>query len=156
MRVQRPARMARPADMDHYVRPVTQFRNWSTIAFIVVANSFGNLFLALGMKQLPAFAAGSALPYLAAFAGNPWIIAGVAVLAAWMYAQLSMLTWSDLSYVMPVTASGYVLTAFLSIYVLGESVSLRRWAGIALISFGVLLVAETAPKTIHSPGGKMP
>jgi uncharacterized membrane protein len=135
--------------MDRYIQPVSRFRNWSTIAFIVVTNSFGNLLLALGMNRMPPFMDTGFAAYVAAFLKNPWILAGVVVLAAWMYAQLAMLTWSDLSYLMPMTASGYVLTALLSVFVLGESISVRRWTGIALISFGVLLVAETPPKTVH-------
>ena len=137
------------ANMDTYIRPVSWSRNWSTIVFIVITNSFGNLFLAMGVKYLPSFDGGAPLQYAAAFLANPWILAGILVLALWMFAQLSMLSWSDLSYVMPVTATGYVLTAFLSVFVLNESISLKRWMGIALISLGVLLVAETAPKTIH-------
>ena len=135
--------------MDTYVFAVSRARNWSAIAFIVITNALGNLFLALGMKSLPDFDTVAIRPYIAAFGTNPWIIAGVIVLAFWMFAQLSMLSWSDLSYVIPVTASGYILTAILSVFVLEERISIARWAGIALISLGVFFVAETAPKTVH-------
>jgi uncharacterized membrane protein len=64
-----------------------------------------------------------------------------------------MFTWSDLSYVVPMTASGYILTAILGQVFLNEGVSLIHWAGIGLISFGVVLVAETGPRTVHEPGG---
>jgi drug/metabolite transporter (DMT)-like permease len=140
-------------ETDHYIFPVSRLRNRTTIAFIVVTNSVGNLLLALGTRNLPAFDPAALLPYLGAALLNGWILAGVAVLALCMYAQLSMLTWSDLSYVVPVTATGYVLTAILGQIFLGEGVSLLRWAGIALISFGVLLVAETGPRTVHEPDG---
>ena len=45
---------------------------------------------------------------------------------------------------MPVTAIGYVVTAFAARLLLGESVSLMRWAGIVLITAGVTLVGRTA------------
>jgi drug/metabolite transporter (DMT)-like permease len=138
---------------DHYIFPVSRLRNRTTIAFIVITNSVGNLLLALGTRNLPAFDPGALLPYFASALTNGWILAGVAVLAVSMYAQLSMLTWSDLSYVVPMTASGYVLTAILGQVFLNEGVSFIRWAGIALISFGVVLVAETGPRTVHESDG---
>jgi drug/metabolite transporter (DMT)-like permease len=138
---------------DHYIFPVSRLRNRTTIAFIVITNSVGNLLLALGTRRLPAFDPGALLPYLGVAMMDGWILAGVAVLAVSMYAQLSMFTWSDLSYVVPMTASGYVLTALLGQVFLNEVVSIVRWAGIGLISFGVVLVAETGPRTVHEPDG---
>ena len=140
-------------ETDHYIFPVSRLRNRTTIAFIVITNSVGNLLLALGTRNLPAFDPAALLPYFAGALVNGWMLAGVAVLAVSMYAQLSMLTWSDLSYVVPMTASGYILTAVLGQVFLNEGVSFVRWAGIALISFGVLLVAETGPRTVHEPDG---
>ena len=37
---------------------------------------------------------------------------------------------------MPVTAIGYVVTAFAARFILGESISPSRWAGIVLITAG--------------------
>jgi len=53
----------------------------------------------------------------------------------------------------PMTASGYILTAVLGQVFLNEAVSVVRWAGIGLISVGVLLVAETGPRTVHEADG---
>jgi uncharacterized membrane protein len=133
----------------HHVRPVSRRRNWSTITVIVITNAFGNLLLAIGTRNLPEFSLPGVITYLAVLFTDPWILSGIFLLAIWMFAQLTMLSWSDLSYVIPVTASGYVITGLLSVFILHESISLRAWAGIALISLGVLLVAETAPKTPH-------
>jgi uncharacterized membrane protein len=57
---------------------------------------------------------------------------------------MALLSWADLSYVMPVTAISYVVTAFAGRFFLGETVSLMRWAGIVLITSGVTLVGRTA------------
>jgi uncharacterized membrane protein len=46
-----------------------------------------------------------------------------------------------LSYVLPVTSIGYVLVAILGRVALHEQISLKRWAGIALIMGGVALVS---------------
>ncbi|MES2220374.1 MAG: EamA family transporter, partial [Acidobacteriota bacterium] len=70
----------------------------------------------------------------------------------WMVTQLSMFTWADLTYVLPVTASAYVITAILSKVFLHDQISISRWVGIALISLGVIFVSETPPRTKPEPG----
>ncbi len=66
-----------------------------------------------------------------------------------MFAQLSMYTWADLSYILPVTASGYVITAILSKFFLAEHISPSRWIGVVVISLGVMCVAHTPADTKH-------
>jgi drug/metabolite transporter (DMT)-like permease len=112
---------------------------------VVFANTFGNLFLAIGMNHMPDFYFVASLHYLVLLLSNLWLIAGAALLFISMIAQLSLLSWADLTYVLPVTGGGYVLTALLSKFVLHEHVSPFRWAGVALISLGVMLVLETPP-----------
>lgn len=60
---------------------------------------------------------------------------------------LTLLSRADLSYVLPVTSFSYILTAILAILVLNEEISGRRWFGILLICFGVLLVARGESRT---------
>jgi drug/metabolite transporter (DMT)-like permease len=74
---------------------------------------------------------------------HPWVAVGVALLIVWTITHMMLLSWADLSYVMPVTAIGYVATAFAARFFLGEAVSLMRWAGIVLITLGVTLVSRT-------------
>jgi uncharacterized membrane protein len=125
-------------------------KNRVFIALVVISNTLGTVLLGRGMTQMPDFAAG-ALTYIARFLINPWIVSGIALLVVWMVAQLSMLTWADLSYVLPVTASYYILTAIVSRFFLDERISLTRWIGIAVISFGVMLVSHTPPRTHELP-----
>jgi uncharacterized membrane protein len=81
---------------------------------------------------------------------HPWVAAGVALLIVWTLAHMALLSWADLSYVMPVTAIGYVVTAFAGKFFLGETVSLARWIGIVLITAGVTLVGRTRPDSAIS------
>ena len=76
---------------------------------------------------------------------HPWVALGVGGLIVWTFAHMALLSWADLSYVMPVTAIGYVVTAFAGKFFLGETVSPMRWVGIVLITAGVTLVGRTAP-----------
>ena len=128
-----------------------KLRNLIFIALIVVTNTLGNLFLAFSMNTMPEFHSADALAYTRAILTNVWFVSGVALLVVWMIAQLSMFTWADLSYVLPVTASAYAFTAILGKFFLAERISLARWAGIVLISFGVVLVSETPPWTHTFP-----
>ena len=65
----------------------------------------------------------------------------------WMISRMFLLSWADLSYVLPVTAFGYVLNAVLGRVFLGEQVTPARWAGTLLIMAGVVLVGLGNPKT---------
>jgi uncharacterized membrane protein len=48
--------------------------------------------------------------------------------------------------VLPLTATGYILSAFLGKVFLKEQVSSNQWLGTLLIFFGVLLVSSTPAK----------
>lgn len=128
-----------------------KLRNQVFIALLVVTNSLGNLFVAMGMDAMPEFQPGQLFSYTLKVLTNAWFVAGIALMLVWMVAQLSMFTWADLSYVLPMTASSYAFTAILSKFFLNEKISVERWMGIALISFGVILVAETPVWTHSTP-----
>jgi drug/metabolite transporter (DMT)-like permease len=120
-------------------------KNTVTITVVVLSNSFGNLLLAIGTNDMPQFEFGSLFSYLAAMLSDPWLILGTLLMIVFMISQLSLFSWADLSYVVPITGSSYIITAVLSLVFLHEKIAVARWAGIALISFGVVLVSETPP-----------
>ena len=128
-----------------------KFRNPVFIALLIITNSLGNLFIAKGLNAMPAFRPDRFLRYTATILTNGWFVGGLVLMIIWMVAQLSMFTWADLSYVMPMTAGSYAFTAILGKFFLNENVSATRWGGIALISFGVIMVSETPPWTHIAP-----
>ena len=85
---------------------------------------------------------------------DPWIVLGILFLIAFFAAYMSALSWADLTYVLPATAFGYVVTAFLSRVFLHEAVSPWRWAGVLLITCGVGLVARGPSLTVREPAHK--
>ena len=123
-----------------------RLKNRIFILLVVISNTVGTVLLGRGMSQMPDFAPAEAPRYIALFLTNPWTVFGVLLLIVWMIAQLTMFTWADLSYVLPVTASYYILTALLSRLFLSERISATRWAGIMVISLGVMLVSKTPPR----------
>jgi drug/metabolite transporter (DMT)-like permease len=84
---------------------------------------------------------------------NGWVLAGVLLLLVFFAAHAIVLSWADLSYVLLVTAIGYVLVAVLSRQFLGETISALRWAGTVVITAGVVLVGSTPISTVEAPAG---
>ncbi len=119
---------------------------------VVVSNAVGNYTLSKGMQEVGHLVTWQPGPYLQAFA-NPRVIAGVVVLVAWLIFCLALLSWADLSYVITVTSTSYVISALLGKFFLAEEVSALRWAGIALITVGAIFVGETFPSTTDETGG---
>jgi drug/metabolite transporter (DMT)-like permease len=114
-------------------------------ALVIVSNVSGNSALTHGMKQLGDIG-NSPLALIGALF-HPWVALGVALLILWTLTHMALLSWADLSYVIPVTAIGYVLTALSGEFLLGETVTMAHWGGILLITAGVTLVGLTAPAT---------
>ena len=122
-----------------------RLKTWVFAAIVILSNAFGNLFLDFGVHG----------PYKARAFGldldlSPWLIPGILVLILWMLSRMTLLSWADLSFVLPVTAIGYVLSALLGWAFLHEEVSARRWMGALLISAGVVLVGLTDPESRRS------
>jgi uncharacterized membrane protein len=118
-------------------------KTWICATIVVLANVFGNFFMKKGM---PAELVGP-IEYITVLF-RPWVTLGVALLIVWMLARMALLSWADLSYVLPVTSVGYALVALVGRVFLHEQISFKRWAGIALIMGGVALVSgRSAPQT---------
>lgn len=121
---------------------------------VVITNVIGNVMLSRGMHDVGRIVSASPADYLRAFA-DPWTVAGVCILVIWMVSDLALLSAADLSFVLPVTASAYVLIALAGHFVLHERISWVRWIGIAVITIGVILAEETPTRTTEVPPGHL-
>jgi uncharacterized membrane protein len=120
-----------------------RWKTWSCSALVVFSNVTGNFFLKRGM---PAELSTPAAYITVLF--RPMVTLGVLLLILWLASRLALLSWADLSYILPVTSVGYVLVALAGRYFLNEQISAKRWLGIGLIMAGVALVSGgTAPRT---------
>ena len=113
---------------------------------VVATNVVGNVCLSRGMHQVGKIVSPVPADYLGALP-NPWVIAGVCILTLWMVSNLALLSRADLSFVLPVTASSYVLIALIGHFWLHEHISWLRWLGIVVITAGVVLAEETPART---------
>ena len=124
-----------------------------TIPFIlltIVLGPMGNVLLGKGMKRVGSFrgiTAKDIAPFIVRTFSSPWLWLGVACFLGFFVVQMLLLTWADYSYVQPASALAYVTVAVLSYLVLGEVASPLRWAGIAVICLGVLIVGRTSPSS---------
>ena len=91
----------------------------SVLAVAIILVSLGDMLLAHGMKKIGAVASVTpdrSVPNRPAVFSNPSIIIGIIFLAGFFFLWLAILSWSDLSFVLPLTALSYVLTAFVHLY----------------------------------------
>jgi len=120
------------------------------LLIVVLANAVGNVLLSYGMRQVGSIASSSplelALSSVRAMA-NPYVLAGVAVLVVFLLTHMILLSWADLSYILPMTSAGYILVTLLSWWLLEENVKTLRWLGTALIVAGMVLVGGTPVST---------
>lgn len=105
----------------------------------------GNVLLRAGLRQEGPLLSSSPLAYLEVLA-NPLVGLGILMLAVWFLANLSLYSWADLSYVLPITALSYALAALAGWALLGESVTLPHWIGIGLITTGSVIVSHDHPR----------
>jgi drug/metabolite transporter (DMT)-like permease len=113
---------------------------------VVLSGSFGNFFLDWGLRKSNTTLSTSPIDYIVAIF-DPWVTLGVALLIVWLLSRMALLSWADLSYVLPVTAIGYVANALMGRFFLAEQVTPQRWAGTFLIALGIGFVARTDPGT---------
>ena len=117
----------------------------SLIAIMLTA-SVGDTRLSRGMEQVGTVDLHHlGLLWCALF--NPYVDTGILLLIGFFASYMTALSWADLTFVMPATAFGYVVVAFLARYWRHEQLSAYRWAGIVLIVCAVGFVANGPSRT---------
>jgi drug/metabolite transporter (DMT)-like permease len=112
-----------------------------TLALSMLAQAAGNVMMGKGMQAVSG--ADGIVGAAWAAVREPRVIGGTALLIVFFVLYAATLSWADLSFVLPVSAFGYVLNVAFARYFLAESVSPTRWAGTVLVCVGVALVART-------------
>jgi drug/metabolite transporter (DMT)-like permease len=138
----KPPRM-KPASNPH-------LKTYFLIFLIVIFAPVGNVLLSKGMKRegaLQDYAPVELAHFFEHALQSPLVWLGIASLLSFFVAYMIVLSWADYSYVQPASAAAYVVVALLGYFVLGESVSVTRWAGVLVICSGVYVVGRTPPRT---------
>jgi drug/metabolite transporter (DMT)-like permease len=121
-------------------------RAYRLLLLTLLLRPFGNLALAFGMHRFPKLLAFDPLPYLQALL-NPFVALGILMLILAVFTRLALLSVADLSFVLPMTAAGYIVSVLLGKFFLGEQVDSTRWLGTFLVFAGVALVSSTSARS---------
>jgi bacterial/archaeal transporter family protein len=70
--------------------------------------------------------------------GQMWM--GIGLMALAFFAFITVLSWAEVSFVVPATAANYIVGVLGARVLLKERVSKTRWAGVVLVAAGVVLV----------------
>jgi len=111
--------------------------------FIVVAGTGGELCVSRAMKSIGEvhdFRPSALLRFVLHALRLPWLWAGIALMALGFFSLLAILSFLDVSFVVPVSALSYAVGALGAKFFLGERITHHRWLGIAIVSLGVTLV----------------
>jgi uncharacterized membrane protein len=117
---------------------------WFLAAVMVFADVGSDLLLSRGMKQVGAgmdLSSRNLLRLPALAIRNRSTLAAAALSAMHFFAFLALLSFWDLSFVVPLGALVFVLGTAAARVVLGETVSPLRWIGVCLIAAGVAIAS---------------
>jgi uncharacterized membrane protein len=128
-----------------------RFRTYSLLLLFIFLRPLGNLSLAWGTKHFPQVLSVNPAVYLRAMV-DPFVALGIAMLILALLTRMALLSLADLSFVLPVTAIGYVLAALFGKVFLHEAVSAQQWLGTVLIFMGTSLVGSTSQNTTQYAG----
>ncbi len=121
-------------------------RMYRLALLLVLLKPFGNLSLAWGMRHVPLALSIAPLNVIQQLF-EPFVALGIGMHILWLVLRISLLSLADLSFVLPITASGYVLSAVLGRVFLNEHVTPARWLGILLLAVGVVIAGSTSRTT---------
>jgi drug/metabolite transporter (DMT)-like permease len=111
--------------------------------FIVVAGTGGELCVSRAMKSIGEvhdFSPKSIVNFVLQSLRLPWMWMGIALMTLGFFSLLAILSFLEVSFVVPVSALSYAAGAFGAKTFLGERISKNRWMGIAVVCLGVSIV----------------
>lgn len=115
-----------------------------TLSIVILAGSLGDVLIAKGMKRvgeistlrLRALAViGKSMVCNAAF------LLGLLCMAISLGAFLAVLSWADLSFIVPATSLSFVVSTLGARWLLQEHINRLRWIGTLLVCVGVALLS---------------
>jgi multidrug transporter EmrE-like cation transporter len=111
----------------------------------VLLNALAQLLLKAGTRQVGAFefSYANVIPVGAKLIANWPIIGGIGCYVISVVVWIMALSRVDVSIAYPMLSIGYVVNAGLAWWLFGEAVTPMRMIGIAIICFGVFIVARS-------------
>ena len=110
---------------------------------IVVSGTTGELCVSRAMKsvgEVHDFRPRSILRFVLQSLRLKWMWLGIALMGLGFFSLLAILSFQEVSFVVPVSALSYAAGAFGAKAFLGERINRNRWVGIAVVCIGVTVV----------------
>ena len=116
------------------------------VLICVIFGALGQVAMKSGMKQMPQINSISDLldsKTVMEIFGNAYVMGGLVLYMVSAFLWLGALSTLDVSFMYPLLSLAYVVTAVFAIIYLGEIVTLSRWAEIALVVIGCVLIVRS-------------
>ena len=114
------------------------------LAIVILAGSLGDVLIAKGMKRVGEIST-LRLCELAWIAKsvvcNAPFLLGLLCMALSFGAFLAVLSWADLSFIVPATSLSFVVSTLGAKWLLRERINRLRWIGTLLVGVGVALLS---------------
>lgn len=94
-----------------------------------------------GLQALPYAFQGTVAEAVFSLGGSIYILTGIVLYGIATILWLYLLSKYDLSYIYPFTSLTFILAVVVSIVFLGETVTINRWIGAAVIGAGVYIIS---------------
>ncbi|HEX4169058.1 MAG TPA: hypothetical protein VHZ55_26635 [Bryobacteraceae bacterium] len=125
-------------------------RTYLILAAFIALKALGNLSLAFGARHLTEGLSFDPFGYFRAML-SPYVTVGILMLMISLLTRMALLSVADLSFVLPMTAIGYIISVLTGKLFLHEQVSASRWLGALLIFSATFLVGSTPQNTTTPP-----
>ncbi len=117
--------------------------NYIIMAISIGLAIAGQLLMKRGMISFGTFPVSQLIVNIIPMFLNPWVFVGLVCFGLSSVFWLVVLSRMELSLVYPMVSVAYVIVALLSWYFFRENLSVIRWAGIAVIVMGVVLISRS-------------
>lgn len=117
--------------------------NGIILLILVITQVLGDVCLSHAMKiygEITSFSPLAIFNILYYLATSPWFYLAIMSLAVSWFLYMFAVAKMDLSYVLPIQSSSYILNALLAWLLLQETVTPLRWLGTIFIALGVFIV----------------
>lgn len=111
--------------------------------FIIVAGTGGELCVSRAMKSIGEvhdFRPSALVRFVLRAFRLPWMWVGITLMTLGFFSLLAILSFREVSFVVPFSALSYAAGAFGAKIFLRERITRHRWLGIAVVTLGVTLV----------------
>jgi drug/metabolite transporter (DMT)-like permease len=113
---------------------------WALVILGVTLSSLGSIFLKSGATRIPH---DQGIATAAIHAALEWrLLLGVLMYIVPVIIWIYLLKKLDITFLQPLFSLVYVITPVLAITYLGESVSIYKWIGIAIILLGIFISSK--------------